>query len=208
MITNILIIDDKSYMFEQWVNKLENNLNNSSVSFKIFVVSDRLYNLENKNIEIFNINSFKYIETLESLQSKYDFSLFKILVTDRSITNFSTFDKQYMYSKWDDKKEFMLEKWVSVLDYLIKSKTAHSVIIETEMTKYYTDEDTPHTPGENTTIPIYVNSKINDEFINGVRPNKLTLNIVLWKKLFMKPPIYGFTAWYYWHIRAWARMMF
>jgi hypothetical protein len=117
---NILLIDDKNHLTLKWAKKIAEELKDN---FNIILVSDRLKEMKQNNFEIFNINNKRQNLSIKDLQNKYNFSIYKLLVTDRSIVNYTDFSIIQMYSKYNENKINMeLSKWLNAYDYLLRKK--------------------------------------------------------------------------------------
>ena len=119
-ILNILVIDDKSDIVKPWAKKIAKELGSG---YKIFLISDRLKVEKEDNFEIININNIELKFKIEELQDRYNFSIYKLLVTDRAITNYTDFSKIQMYSNFDEEKiKNELIKWLNAYDFLFREK--------------------------------------------------------------------------------------
>jgi len=114
---NILLIDDKSDIVENWAIKLSKEIGDD---YKVILISDRLKEKSVNNFKIVNINNIELKYSIEELQNKYNFSIYKLLVTDRAITNYTDFSKIQMYSRYNEKfLNIELQKWLNAYDSLI-----------------------------------------------------------------------------------------
>jgi len=116
---NILLVDDKSFVMKKYAKKIASELGSN---FQITVVSDIMKSEDEENFRIVNINEITVTSSIEEFQSKYPFSINKLLVTDRNFTNYSTFSNIYKYSNYNKNLiDNEILKWINAYDYLLKN---------------------------------------------------------------------------------------
>jgi Capsule polysaccharide biosynthesis protein len=118
---NVLIIDRSNPAFYQLVIHLAGQINHDDVT--ILFLSDKEKSGKQGNLEVVNVSDIPQSKSLVELQSQYDFSLHKTLVSERAFFDYSSFRLSQRYSDMDlDAVYAAVLPYVNALDYLIRER--------------------------------------------------------------------------------------
>ena len=118
---NVLFIDRNDPHTIQWIRGFSEYVDPSKI--KVCCISDREPSFESASLQIFNIHDIPQRLSLEELQERYDFSIFKALVVERSFFDYTSFRKHQQYSdlSLDDIGAIILP-YLNAYDYVIREK--------------------------------------------------------------------------------------
>ena len=117
----ILFIDDKSEVIYDWVKELTKIVNLSDKKVESYLLSDRLKSEKSNYFNVVNIETdIQQKKSIEELQSLYDFSIYESLVTDRNITNYTSFNNIYKYN--NNNYSESLTSYINAFDYLFREE--------------------------------------------------------------------------------------
>ncbi len=118
---NVLFIDRNNPHTIQWIRGFSEYVNPSEI--KVFCISDREPSFENDALKVININDVPQQLTMEELQNKFDFSILKTLVTERSFFDYSSFRQNQCYSNLSlSEIENKVLPYLNAYDYVIREK--------------------------------------------------------------------------------------
>jgi hypothetical protein len=96
----------------------------------ILFLSERHKSSVKDNLEIINIFDIPQKKSMSNLQSEYNFSLYKCLVTERSYCDYSSFKSSQLYSRINFSKiEQWMQLYTNAFDYIANTKNV-DVLIE------------------------------------------------------------------------------
>jgi hypothetical protein len=118
---NVLFIDRNDPHTIQWIRGFSEYVN--PLEIKVFCISDREPSFKNDALEIINISDIPQQLTIDELQNKFDFSVHKTLVTERSFFDYSSFRTNQCYSKLSlCEIESKILPYLNAYDYVIREK--------------------------------------------------------------------------------------
>ena len=119
--TNVLFIDRNNPHTIQWIRGFSEHIN--PLEMQIVCISDREPSFKNDRLEIINIADIPQQQTMTELQGKYDFSIHKTLVTERSFFDYSSFRNNQCYSDLSlTEIEAKVLPYLNAYDYVIREK--------------------------------------------------------------------------------------
>jgi hypothetical protein len=118
---NVLFIDRNDPHTIQWIRGFSEYVD--PLEIKVYCISDREPSFESASLQILNIHDIPQRLSLEELQDKFDFSIFKALVVERSFVDYTSFRKHQQYSdlSLDDIGAIILP-YLNAYDYVIREK--------------------------------------------------------------------------------------
>jgi hypothetical protein len=117
----VLFIDRNNPHTIQWIRGFSGFIKPGEI--KVYCISDREASFENETLKIFNIKDIPQCSTIGELQNKYNFSIYKKLVTERSFFDYSSFRKSQRYSDFSlDEIEKKILPYLNAYDYVIREK--------------------------------------------------------------------------------------
>lgn len=104
-----------------WIRGFSEQVDPSEI--KVFCISDREPSFESASLKIFNIYEIPQRLSLKELQDKFDFSIFKALVVERSFFDYTSFRKHQQYSDLSlDEIEAIILPYLNAYDFVVREK--------------------------------------------------------------------------------------
>lgn len=118
---NVLFIGRSNPIFIDFIGGFSRFMESHDVN--IIYLSDKEQTCKHRNLEIINVHDIKQKKSLQELQAKYSFSIFKTLVPERSFFDYSSFRKNQCYSRLNLRQvEEKVTPYANALDYLIRER--------------------------------------------------------------------------------------